>query len=153
LVESDSVLILNGDSYTPADLVCFVAGHIEAQADLSVVVVPADYRNDCGVIALGSGGRVVGFKEKESLSTNSYVNAGIYLATHSLLCEIPSMVKLSLEEQLIPKWLAMGKSVRGFVSMEKCTDIGTPERYWKAQETLANVEIDRDVKKITWKQK
>jgi NDP-sugar pyrophosphorylase family protein len=49
--------------------------------------------------------------------------------------------------------LAMGKSVRGFVSMEKCTDIGTPERYWKAQETLANVEIDRDVKKITWKQK
>jgi NDP-sugar pyrophosphorylase family protein len=153
LVKSDSALILNGDSYTPVDLARFVAIHVKVMADLSVVVVPTDGRNDCGVVMLGAGGRVIGFKEKESAITNSYVNAGLYLATHSLLCEIPPLAKLSLEEQLIPEWLAKRKFIQAFISMAPCTDIGTPERYWRAQETLADVAIGGDRENMLWKQK
>jgi D-sedoheptulose 7-phosphate isomerase len=142
LARSDRVLVLNGDSYTTTDLVRFVVEHRETKADLAIVVVPADDRNDCGVVLVGPDGNVVGFKEKDFSSANSYVNAGIYLATHSLLYEIPPRAKLSLEEQLIPEWLARHRSIRVFVSTGKCTDIGTPERYWRAREALANVEVD-----------
>jgi NDP-sugar pyrophosphorylase family protein len=45
-VKSDSVLIMNGDSYTDADLSGFVADYCEAKADLSVLVVPTDGRVD-----------------------------------------------------------------------------------------------------------
>ena len=41
LVESENVLIMNGDSYTDADLCKFAVDHREAKADVSVVVVPA----------------------------------------------------------------------------------------------------------------
>jgi NDP-sugar pyrophosphorylase family protein len=153
LVGTDSVLILNGDSYTPADLQGCVSEHREGKPDLTVVVVPRDGRDDCGLVALGPRGNVIGFKEKQSSSGNLYLNAGIYLAARSLLCEIPVPVNLSLEEQLIPQWLVKGKTIRAFVSPTKCTDIGTPERYWKALATLANVEVDANMEKLQMEEK
>src|SRR5208283_3386650 len=41
LIESENLLIMNGDSYTDADLHQLAADYHEANADLSVVVVPA----------------------------------------------------------------------------------------------------------------
>lgn len=140
LVESDSALIMNGDSYTDADLSGFVADYCEAKADLSVLVVPTDGRVDCGLVSVDPNGRVLGFKEKQSGTGRQYVNAGIYLAAKSILYGISSNVRVSLEEELFPRWLAEGKNIRAFHHSGTCIDIGTPERYLSAQETLANVE-------------
>jgi D-glycero-alpha-D-manno-heptose 1-phosphate guanylyltransferase len=41
-VRSSSCLVINGDSYTDVDLDKFVANHLEAEADASVVVVPVN---------------------------------------------------------------------------------------------------------------
>jgi NDP-sugar pyrophosphorylase family protein len=139
-VQSDSVLIMNGDSYTDADLSGFVADYCEAKADLSVLVVPTDGRVDCGLVSVDPNGRVLGFKEKQSGTGKQYVNAGIYLAAKSILYGISSNVRVSLEEELFPRWLAEGKNIRAFHHSGTCIDIGTPERYLNAQETLANVE-------------
>jgi len=49
-------------------------------------------------------------------------------------------MRVSLEEELFPRWLAEGKNVRAHLHEGRCIDIGTPERYLGAQETLANVE-------------
>jgi NDP-sugar pyrophosphorylase family protein len=49
-------------------------------------------------------------------------------------------MRVSLEEELFPRWLAEGKNVRAYHHEGRCIDIGTPERYLSAQETLANVE-------------
>ncbi len=53
LVESDSVLVTNGDSYTDVDLTAVVQQHRDTQADATVVVVPADGRSDCGFVLVG----------------------------------------------------------------------------------------------------
>jgi mannose-1-phosphate guanylyltransferase len=141
LISSDSVLIMNGDSYTDADLSAFMSDFRTARAEMSVLVVPADGRVDCGLVSVDSTGRVLGFKEKQSATGNFYVNAGIYMATTRILSEAAPGVRISLEEELFPRWLANGKYIRAFSYPGQCVDIGTPERYQSAQKILAGVEI------------
>src|SRR5271156_3599648 len=78
-VKSEAVLIVNGDSYTDADLSRFVSDHCESRADLTVLVVPTDGRVDCGLVSVNPDGKVMGFKEKQSATGMQYVNAGIYM--------------------------------------------------------------------------
>jgi D-glycero-alpha-D-manno-heptose 1-phosphate guanylyltransferase len=145
LVSSDSVLIMNGDSYTDADLSAFAAEFHAARADMSVVVVPADGRADCGLVSVDSRNRVLGFKEKQTSTGNFHVNAGIYMATKRIFQDVTPAVRMSLEEELFPRWLAEGKYLRAFSHPGKCVDIGTPERYQTAQDILANVEIGQAI--------
>jgi NDP-sugar pyrophosphorylase family protein len=139
-VKSEAVLIMNGDSYTDADLSGFVSDHREWRADLTVLVVPNDGRVDCGLVSVNPDGKVMGFKEKQSATGMQCVNAGIYIVDKKILYEMPSNQRVSLEEELFPRLLAEGKNIRAFHHSGRCIDIGTPERYLKAQETLANVE-------------
>lgn len=141
LVDTESLIIMNGDSYTDADLSEFVASHREAKADASVVIVPHDERADCGSVAVDEHGRVVGFAEKQNVLDASYVNAGIYIMSRKMLDEIPPGDEVSLERELFPRWLQQGKHIKGFICLERCIDIGTPERYRRAQDVLANAEL------------
>jgi NDP-sugar pyrophosphorylase family protein len=142
LITSDCVLMMNGDSYTDANLSAFANDFYAARADMSVLVVPADGRVDCGLVSVDSTGRVLGFAEKQRALGNFYVNAGIYMAPKSILRDVAPGVRVSLEEELFPRWLADGKYIRAFRHPGSCVDIGTPERYQIAQERLANVEVD-----------
>jgi NDP-sugar pyrophosphorylase family protein len=139
-VKSEAVLIMNGDSYTDADLSRFAASHRESRADVSVLVVPNDGRVDCGLVSVKPDGKVMGFKEKQSASGMQYVNAGIYMVDKKILYEIPPNQRVSLEEEVFPQLLAEGRNIRAFHHSGRCIDIGTPERYLHAQVTLANVE-------------
>ncbi len=47
-----------------------------------------------------------------------------------------------MEEQLFPQWLADGKTIQAFIFEGACIDIGTPERYQKAQHILEKVESE-----------
>jgi NDP-sugar pyrophosphorylase family protein len=143
LIQSGTVLIMNGDSYTDVDLIRFVDDHDESEADASMIVVPIDDRTDCGSVALDQEHRLVRFEEKEAFSGAPYINAGIYLAARSLLCDIPSGRQLSLERELFPWWMNKGYYLRGSVHMGACVDIGTPERYRGAQSILAGAEVQQ----------
>jgi len=140
LMDSNSALIMNGDSYTDADLHSFSIYHQNKNADVSVLVVPGDGRTDCGLVSVDTDGKVLGFKEKQSVFGNQYVNAGIYLASKQILGEIPTGVQVSLEAELFQQWLREGKHLRAFHHSGQCVDIGTPERYRNAQVVLASAE-------------
>lgn len=144
LLASEDVLIMNGDSYTDADLGEFVANHREAKADASVVVVPADERADCGSVRVDVDGKVASFGEKQRIVDASYINAGIYMMSQHMLSEIPTGVEVSLEREVLPRWLGQGKYIKGFICSGRCIDIGTPERYRSAQDKLADSELKAD---------
>jgi mannose-1-phosphate guanylyltransferase len=146
-VESKTVLIMNGDSYTDADLNAFASDYEQAKADMSVLVVPADGRVDCGLVSVDDQCKVLGFKEKQSALGKQYVNAGIYLADPRIFSGVPLGVQLSLETDLFPQWLAEGKHLQAFVHPGQCIDIGTPERYQSAQIALAGVELGETLPK------
>ena len=140
LMDSDIALVMNGDSYTDIDLRQFVAEHRVAKADVSVVAVPADGRVDCGFVLADQIGNLSAFKEKSGGAGAPYVNAGIYLLSKSLLLQIPLGTQLSLERELLPRWLDTGRTLHAFLAEGACVDIGTPERFGEAQQALANVE-------------
>ena len=139
LIETDDVLVMNGDSYTDVDLDALVKHHRRANADASVVVVPSDGRGDCGFVLLDRAGRVVGFNEKDGNPADRFINAGIYLFSQRLVREIAPDQEISLEREVLPVWIREAK-VTGFVHPGTCMDIGTPQRYLDAQVVLANSE-------------
>ena len=141
-VTSEDVLVMNGDSYTGADLAAFADSHCEWRADVSVIVVPADGRGDCGNVGVDEAGRVTGFEEKRNEHNARYVNAGIYMVSRRVLCEIPVGIQLSLERELFSEWISRGRSIRAFVHQGTCMDIGTPERYRMAQHIVPGVESE-----------
>lgn len=53
LVESESAMVMNGDSYTDVDLFEFAMEHKESNTELSVVVV-SDGRSDTGSVLIDS---------------------------------------------------------------------------------------------------
>lgn len=145
LMHSKAALIMNGDSYTDVDLRLFFTEHKVARTDVSILVVPADGRTDCGLVSVDSERKVLGFKEKQSALGKQYVNAGIYLASSQILSEIPAGTKVSLESEMFPRWLHEGKNLRAFQHVGPCVDIGTPERYQSAQVALAKAETGASV--------
>jgi mannose-1-phosphate guanylyltransferase len=142
LVESAAALVMNGDSYTDANLYQLVEDHYDSNADASLLVVRANGRNDCGSVVMDDRGWIQEFKEKVSSSEAAYVNAGIYVLSRSLLFGIPAGVPVSIEHELFPRWLNENKLLRAVMCSGECVDIGTPERYRMAQVVLATAERD-----------
>jgi D-glycero-alpha-D-manno-heptose 1-phosphate guanylyltransferase len=136
---TEAVLVMNGDSYTDADISHLVRDHEGNDADVTVVVVP-ETRSDAGSVVLDRNGNVKTFAEKRVVPESRYLSAGIYMLDKRLVGTIPTAAKISLEEQLFPQWLTDGKSIGAFIVDGPCVDIGTPERYRKAQAVLEKVE-------------
>jgi mannose-1-phosphate guanylyltransferase len=142
LVESEIALIMNGDSYTEVKLGTVLADYRESNADACLVVVPADGRHDVGSVFVDEAGRVVGFDEKPEAPRAPYASAGIYVIQRQMLLEVPFGCEVSLEKEIFPRWLGEGKHIKGIVCHARCTDIGTPERYRRAQDVLATAEVE-----------
>jgi mannose-1-phosphate guanylyltransferase len=142
-MQTDAALIMNGDSYTDVDLSAFLAQHAGTHADLSVVVTPADGRDDTGSVFADSAGKVLQFSEKERPAGGQpFTNAGVYLISQPLIQDTPTGIPVSLEKELFPKWIGANKDLRVFIHHGNCIDIGTPARFEVAQQLLAAAEIE-----------
>jgi NDP-sugar pyrophosphorylase family protein len=143
LMQTDSALVMNGDSYTDVDIFAFLAKHTETHADLSVVVTPADGRDDTGSVFADSAGRLLRFSEKDRPADgHPFTNAGVYLISQLLILGTPPGIPVSLEKELFPKWIGTNKDLRVFSHHGSCVDIGTPARFEVAQQLLATAEME-----------
>ena len=132
--KSDSVLIMNGDSYCPLDLRAFIDSWND-ETDIAIALGHSNFPESCGRVVLDSDGRINHFSEKETESNSSWVNAGIYRMKTEVLKSVAKGTFLSLEKDLFPQWVKKG--IRGYLTEEKIYDIGTPESY---QNTLTFFE-------------
>lgn len=140
-MKTETAVVMNGDSYTDVDLRDVIRDHTKNKTDVTVVVI-SETRSDAGSVVLDQGRRVTTFAEKRIVPDARYLSTGIYVLNKSLIGLIPFSAKISLEEQLFPQWLTNGRSIDGFVFEGRCIDIGTPERYEKAQKVLNKVETE-----------
>lgn len=132
LIESDSVLVLNGDSYCSVDLLAFANNHLARSASASLVVTQVADTSRYGRIEVGPDGLVQRFAEKTETSAPGWINAGIYLLKRDLVREIPEGRLVSLEREMFPAWLNNREMV-AFASPGPFIDIGTPESYAQAE--------------------
>ncbi len=127
LLLSESVLVMNGDSFCDVDLGAFFSWHDMRMANGSLVLVRKSDTTRSGRVEVDAGGRVARFEEKGMQAGPGCINAGIYLLTRRLLQTMPVGGAASLERELLPGWIKHG--LYGYQSGGRFLDIGTPEGY------------------------
>jgi D-glycero-alpha-D-manno-heptose 1-phosphate guanylyltransferase len=135
LIKSNPFIVMNGDSFCAVDLHRFLEFHIEKKALFSAALVPTGNTRDFGVVGLNDNCGITRFEEKKVENNNTFISAGIYIFQKEIFSLIPSETKYSFEYDVFPK-LIDGKFY-GFVTDAELTDIGTPERYFKAKKNLS----------------
>lgn len=135
-LQTDPVLVMNGDSFVAADLCGFIAFHRAAGATGTVLCAMVEHAGRYGRIVTDENARIREFVEKDSSFRGpAMVNAGIYLLSGALLDTIVAMPGPSLERDVFAR-LPAG-SLAAFGGPFDFIDIGTPETLAIAASVLA----------------
>ncbi len=131
-------LVLNGDIFTNLDITKLLAYHRERETLGTLTLTPVDDPSAYGLVPIDEDGRIQRFIEKprpDEIVTN-LINAGTYVLEPHILDYVPGGEPYSFERVreggLFPLLLAEGESLYGYVSNDYWLDIGTPEKYLKA---------------------
>lgn len=141
LIESGTVLVLNGDSYCTADMERHYEWHRAKGAEGSLVLVPAQESARFGRVDIDDDDRVRGFREKEEHGGPGWVNAGMYVLSRSLVEQIPEGRPVSIERECFPAWC--DGRLWGYRCEERFLDMGTPEDFHTAERFLAALETTK----------
>lgn len=154
LIKSNPFMVMNGDSICNIDFNEFLDFHVRNEAILSMVLAKSTTTDDYGHVILDKEQKIISFNEKMSnkniyitntglnkkdLAIESLINAGIYLMQKEIFSYMPKQDNFSLENDLFPKMVNdedTKSRCYGFVTGGKLLDIGTPERYKIAIDTL-----------------
>jgi NDP-sugar pyrophosphorylase family protein len=134
-LESDPVLVLNGDSFVDADLCALVAAHRERGAAISMLCAQVPDCGRYGRVETSGRLRFERFAEKDEARPGpGLINAGVYLFAASVLDEIARGDAASLERDVLAK-RAPG-SIALVAGPFRFIDIGTPESLRAADQVL-----------------
>jgi D-glycero-alpha-D-manno-heptose 1-phosphate guanylyltransferase len=136
-INTELVLLINGDSYCDADLTLLMNFHRERSSSATLLLVRAPDPRGFGRVVLEGESRIARFDEKSEEPGPAWVNAGVYLFAASRLATLPETRPLSLEREILPGWIASG--VYGYASTGRLLDIGTPATYEAAAAYLASL--------------
>jgi len=129
-------LVMNGDSYLAGNWV-----ETMVKTDPSEAWMVARNVKDTGRYGRleVKQGELVAFREKQG-GGEGLINAGIYLLPGIWLNEVMKPGALSMENELIPRWLSEGRMIRVQEVDTPFLDIGTPEDHEKADTFFTNLE-------------
>jgi NDP-sugar pyrophosphorylase family protein len=125
LLESDPVLVMNGDSYCEVHLRPFWRWHVAKDAQATLLLIQQDRTQRFGRVQINAGGLVEAFREKDNFGGPGWINGGIYLICPHLLEAIPEGKKISLEKEIFSSWI--GRGLYGYCGEGRFLDIGIPE--------------------------
>ncbi|MBI4296310.1 MAG: NDP-sugar synthase [Chloroflexi bacterium] len=130
----DTFVVMNGDVFTNLDITALVAFHKEKQSKTTIALTPVENPTIYGLIETDAVGSITRFLEKPSWSevTTNMINAGIYVMEPEVLSLIPPNTRYSFERGLFPMLLAKGSPFCALPSNAYWMDIGTPEKYFRA---------------------
>ncbi|MCP4674619.1 MAG: NTP transferase domain-containing protein [Deltaproteobacteria bacterium] len=131
LINSQTILVANGDSYCGAKLGALFEFHKRRGAQSTILLTDVDDVSRYGCVRTDAGGAVLGFDEKNSEGGPGWINAGVYVIERNLLAKIPPDESISLERDLFPSWI--GRGFHGFEGPGRFLDIGTEESFAAAQ--------------------
>ncbi|PNV59973.1 nucleotidyltransferase [Clostridium sp. chh4-2] len=129
LAAEDRFFVLNADTFYQIDYSRIMKLHEEKDLDMALVLRKVPDVSRYGEAVLENH-MLTAFNEKTTDSRPGTINGGIYLMKRELLDDIPEG-KVSLENDMIPKWLKEKKCLGGIVNDGYFIDIGVPEDYFK----------------------
>lgn len=134
LVNSQTVLVANGDSFTGVNACEFLSFHKKKNARVSMLLTKHENSKASGLVESDENDAVTSFSEKPPGETKepAYINAGMYLMEREAILEIPPGKPVSLERDIFPG--LCGCHFFGFKGDFPFIDIGTPETFQLADE-------------------
>ena len=130
LVTEERFFVLNADTFYQIDYSRLTLLCQERDLDMALVLREVSDVSRYGQAVLKDSW-LTAFDEKVAESRPGTINGGVYLMKRSLLDEIPEG-KVSLEHDMIPKWLHSGdKKLGGIVNDGYFIDIGVPKDYFR----------------------
>ena len=136
MLDSEPVLVMNGDSYCDTRLDAFASWHVGQRAFATILLAETDDTRRYGRVQVDDQGRVLRFSEKTDEMGPGLVNAGVYLLSRTLIGSIAFGRAVSLEHEVFPEWI--GRGLYGFRCQGRLWDIGVPESYARATTELGS---------------
>ena len=134
-VQSDTALILNGDTFFDVNLEEMWQKHSNSAKVITLALKQMENPDRYGTVLL-EGNTIVRFQEKiEGLSTG-LINGGVYWVNKNILDELPNKEKYSFESDFLEMAVRDNK-LNGCISKGLFIDIGIPSDYERAQEIFA----------------
>lgn len=130
LIQSETFIVLNGDSICDINFYDFYYFHKNKNALLSMALVRTKESKDFGSVVMNESHEITSFKEKVATNNLCLINAGIYFMQKEIFSHMPDNSRFSLELDFFPKMI--GERCAGFIIDSELIDIGTPDRYEKA---------------------
>jgi NDP-sugar pyrophosphorylase family protein len=137
---TETFVLMYGDVLTDLDLTDLIDHHRRhgALATLALYEVPDPSR--CGIVKLGTDGRIVRFVEKPSPEAvfSHLASAGICVLEPEVLALVPPNQPFDFGHGVFPTLIDRGLPIFGHQCSAYILDIGSPERYAQAEADLHN---------------
>ncbi len=127
LVKSETLLVLNGDSFCPVSLNEVWRWHRVRGSRVTLVLAEVRDAARFGRVRVQPNGLISEFTEKDASGSPGWINAGIYFIDRRLLRMIPAWGAVSLEQEMFPAWQRWG--LYGYCARDRFLDMGVPEAY------------------------
>jgi mannose-1-phosphate guanylyltransferase len=121
------------------DLSGLVKAHRQQDALATIALYTVDNPTECGIVELDDQGRVRRFMEKPAPDQvfSRLANAGIFVTEPEVLSDLPADRFIDFGHAVFPRLLASGHKLIGYPTTSTLIDIGTPQKYQKAQRLIS----------------
>lgn len=129
-IREDKVYVANGDTLFKVDITKLEKNMTRINSDISIMLNVVHNADRYGEVELDyiddKSGKIINFyeKKKQTDEKEKLINGGIYLMKKSLINDIEKNKNVSLEKEMMPKWVRE-KIVGGVVGEGDFLDIGT----------------------------
>lgn len=137
-IDTEYLLVMNGDSYVDFELNSFVSWHNQKRAEASLLLTRVKDVSRYGRVVINEDESVELFEEKGRFSGADYISTGVYLFKKNILVSIPEKVNYSLEKDFFPNLITNHK-LYGMKVKCKFIDIGTPKSFENAKSFFKNI--------------
>jgi D-glycero-alpha-D-manno-heptose 1-phosphate guanylyltransferase len=132
-INSDSFLVLNGDTLFDIHLEDFRKSFKYSNASLSVALKPMVDFDRYGSVTIEDK-RIISFNEKEYCA-EGLINGGVYILRKEWIIKNSPSSKFSFEKDIMERRVA-SDIITGYISDSYFIDIGVPEDYERAKSEL-----------------
>ena len=137
--QTESVLVLNGDTFFEVMLETMHAQHIARHAQVTVALRRVPHNDRYGEVVLNAQSAIEAFSAKPS-GSEGIINGGVYMMQRDALLGLGWKPgdKVALEQDLFPVLLDRKLKMFGMECTGAFIDIGVPEDYQRAASILPN---------------
>ena len=143
---TEDFFVLYGDTIVDFDMQAMLAYHRQKQADATLFLHPNDHPYDSDIVDLDADGQVRQFYNKphaDGFVSRNIVNAALFVFSPKILTQVEVGVKSHIEKNVLPRCLAAGMRLYGYVSFEYIKDMGTPDRYYAVCDDVKRGKVAR----------